>query len=161
MKTSLLLATIVSLATLVGCASGPKYSAYSGTLPPLKDGNTRLWFYRPVIIFGSGVQPRVFVNKVSVGKAVEGGCFYADEPAGRLEIQCGKQRTDRVYFTAAPNQEQFVRLNLLPGVMMGHVMPEPVSKEQGIKDIQSCSFIGEKRLNKNSGVPLESDEGKK
>lgn len=164
MKNSLLLAATAIIAILVGCATGPNFKTYRETVPPIKNGEGRLWFYRPRMLFGTAPEPRVYLNGVSVGRAVTSTFFYVDEPPGRYEVQCGKERIDKAYLTVSKNHVQFVRLVGLPSAMLGlmsaNMQPEAVSEAEGLKEIEECVFIGEKQLRANSGIPLEKPKEK-
>src|SRR5260370_25731718 len=113
MKKLVLLASLICTATLVGCATGPDFRTYSSTLTPPKDGESRVWFYRPSKMLGGAVQPIVYVNESDVGDAQPGCFFYADRPAGTYEVKCTTEWPDKAVLTVVQNQVYYVRLTML------------------------------------------------
>jgi hypothetical protein len=136
-----------------GCASGPDFKTYSETLAPPKGGESRVWFYRPSKMFGAAVQPTVYVNDVPLFKAQPGCFFYTDKVPGSYEVKCTTEWADKAQLTVVQNQGAFVRLSMLPGLFVGHVLPKCVSEEQGSREIQSCRLITADNLNKDWKPP--------
>ena len=151
MKKSTMFACLAGIATLAGCATGPDFKAYtSGSrLTPPKDGEARVWFYRPSKFIGSAVQPTVYLNGVEVGKAQPGSFFYADRPEGTYEVKCTTEWADKTQLTVVRNNVHYVRLTMLPGVLVGHVLPKVVPEEQALKEIQKCRLITADGRNKD------------
>ena len=135
---SLILAVTLAIA---GCATGPKFSEYGGTLKPVASGQGRIWFYRPSKMAGAAVQPHIFLNGDKVGKAQPGCYFYVDRPPGSYEAKCTTEWSDIGKFTLAAGEEKFVRLGLMIGVVVGHVIPKEVSREVGLREIAHCKLI--------------------
>jgi hypothetical protein len=71
---------------MIGCASGPTFTDYAKTLPPLKQGEGRLWFYRNST-WGTAIQPDVKLNGRAIGAAKPLGFFCVDRPAGDYQIE--------------------------------------------------------------------------
>jgi hypothetical protein len=135
---------------MVGCATGPDFATYnSSTLPPPKDGQSRIWFYRPSKVIGSGLQPVVHVNGVPIAKAQPGSFFFADRPPGIYELKCTTEWADKTPLTVVQNQVSYVRLTMLPGVFVGHVLPKVVPEEQALKEIQKCRLITADGMNRD------------
>ena len=153
MKKPVLLASLVCVATLVGCATGPDFKTYSSTLTPPKEGESRVWFYRPSKMIGSAVQPTVYINGSPTGKAQPGSFFYADKPTGTYELKCSTEWADKAQLTVVQNQVHYVRLTMLPGVFVGHVLPKVVPEEQGLREIQKCHLITADGMNKDWKPP--------
>src|SRR5713101_2581176 len=104
-----ILKLVVVLVLLQGCASGPKFKDYAAKLPQPKQGDGRIWFYRPSKMFAVAVQPSVSLNGQKVGKAQPGGFFYADRPAGNYEVKCTTEWTHKCQLTLAPQSVKYVR----------------------------------------------------
>ena len=129
------------LATLAGCATGPAFSSYSKTVPPPKSGESRIWFYRPSKMIGFAIQPQVNINNVSVGKAQPGCFFYSDKPEGEYEIKCTTEWSDKLQLTVKQNSVYYVKLTILPGLLVGHIKPSLVPENKALKDIKGCNLI--------------------
>lgn len=140
MNKSILLVGLACVA-LAGCASGPDFKAYTSTLAQPKEGESRIWFYRPSKMFGVAVQPAVYINGTPVGSAQPGCFFYADRPPGTYELRCTTEWADKAQLTVVENRVEYVRLSMLPGVFLGHVLPKVVPEEQALKEIQKCRLI--------------------
>ena len=152
-----LVASLACLTTIVGCATGPDYKIYSSTLNPPKEGDSRVWFYRPSKMLGSAVQPIIYINDTPVAKAQPGSFFYADRPPGTYELRCTTEWADKTQLTVVENRVTYVRLSLLPGVFVGHILPKVVSEEDALKEIQRCRLITADGMNEN-WKPLEKPE---
>jgi hypothetical protein len=142
---------------LAGCATGPDFKTYNSTLSQPKEGESRIWFYRPSKIIGCAVQPIVFINDTPVGKAQPGCFFYADRPAGTYELRCTTEWADKAQLTVVENRVDYVRLSLLPGVFVGHILPKVVPEDEALKEIQSCHLITADGMNANWKPPERSD----
>jgi hypothetical protein len=140
-KLSKVFACLTLVALAGGCASGPDFKIYSPTVPPPKSGESRVWFYRPSKMAGAGVQPIVFLDNAPLFKAQPGCFFYADKPPGTYEIKCSTEWADKAQLTVIENRTAYVRLTLLPGVFVGHILPKVVPEEQALKEIQGCRLV--------------------
>lgn len=120
---SLALAFLVLL--VAGCATGPAYKDVAGTFPPVASSNGRIYFYRTAMM-GAAVQPQVKLNGDVVGKAVPGGFFYVDRPAGDYTVVTETELKKTLTFHLDAGQVRYVRLDLSMGVFVGHVYGELV-----------------------------------
>lgn len=132
----------IALALLSACASGPKYNEVAATFPKPGSGDGRIWFYRPGIAFGAGIQPGVLLNGVRVGESVPGGFFYIDRPGGNYEVLLSTEVDRKVTFTLAPGQERYVKMTVGLGVIVYRVYPELVDEGIGRGEIVETSYIG-------------------
>ena len=139
---------ILSVAVLTGCATGPNFKSYSCTVPPVKEGEGRIWFYRPSKMIGVAVQPAVMLNDQQVGKAQPGCFFYADRPAGPYEVKCTTEWADKCRLSLATNSTKYVRLGMMIGVFVGHVIPKEVEEATALKELENCKFITADGANK-------------
>src|SRR5881397_800732 len=87
---------------MIGCAGGPRFTDYAKRLPPPRQGDGRIWFYRPQKVFGAALQPTVYLNGQAVGTAKPGGFFHVDRPAGFYEVKCTTEWSDSTSFMLAP-----------------------------------------------------------
>lgn len=131
----------VALVLLQGCASGPKFKDYAAKLPQPKQGDGRIWFYRPSKVFGVAVQPSVSLNGQKVGKAQPGGFFYTDKPAGSYEVACTTEWTHKCQLTLAAQSVKYVRLDMMIGVFVGHVIPREVDPATALKQLQNLQLM--------------------
>jgi hypothetical protein len=136
MKTVMTL-LIASALALVGCASGAKFTDYAAKLPPPKQGDGRIWFFRPQKVLGAAVQPTVYLNGRAVGTAKPGGFFHVDRPAGQYEVKCKTEWSDSTTFTLAPQSTKYIRLLMVPGLLVGHVLPREDSPTDALEDLQT------------------------
>src|SRR5580704_12503983 len=110
-RSSGILLSIFGLAIfMAGCATGPRFEKYSATLPPPAPGQGRIWFYRPSKMVGEAVQPYVYLNGTTVGKAQPGCYFYVDRPPGIYQIKCTTEWSDSDNIYVATGDEKFIRL---------------------------------------------------
>jgi len=131
-----LLLLLITVTCLISCASGPKFSDYANRLPRPKESDGRIWFYRPQRILGAAVQPPVVLNGRKIGTAQPGGFFYADRPAGNYEVECTTEWTHKCHLTLAPQSNRYVRLNMMPGLFVGHVVPIEADASDAVKELQ-------------------------
>ena len=134
-------AVILAAFLIAGCATGPKFSEYGATVKPVASGYGRIWIYRPSKMAGAAVQPQVYLNGEKVGKAQPGCNFYVDRPAGNYEVKCTTEWSDIGKLTLAAGDEKYVRLGLMVGVVVGHIIPKEVSREVGLREIAHCKLI--------------------
>jgi hypothetical protein len=145
MKTNLIrhiasLAVTLAVGTLlVGCASGPKYADYVATIKPPANGQGRIWFYRPSIL-GAAVQPDVKLDGKKVGSAVPQGFFIADTNPGVHEVSATTEWTHKNPVTVHPNADSYVRLNMMMGLFVGHVIPREVSPAEAREEIKDTKL---------------------
>ena len=124
-----------------GCASGPKYDEVTTRIPPIPDGQGRIYFYRPSVI-GAAVQPSVRLDDEVVGTAVPRGFFFIDAAPGDHVVACSTESEHRLSFTLAASQERHVKLLMQMGLMVGHVVPVLVDPAEALEDLASTRFTG-------------------
>ena len=139
LKNALLLVSVAI--SLVGCASGPTFAEYSAKQRPVASGQGRVWFYRPSKIVGAAVQPSVLVNDVKVGKAQPGCFFFIDRDPGTYEAKCTTEWSHKAKINLLARDEKFLRLAILPGLFVGHIVPQEVNRATGLKEIGNCKLI--------------------
>ena len=105
------LALVLALALLAACSTpvGTSYTEMSVSLPPLKAGEGRVFFYTPAVRFGGDVQPVIKLNGAIVGFAIASGFFFVDRPAGRYEATGVTAADGRLDFPLAGGETRYVR----------------------------------------------------
>jgi starvation-inducible outer membrane lipoprotein len=68
-------ALLALAAVLAGCATGPKFAETSSSMPAVKAGDGRIFFYRSSSMMGAAIQPDVRLNGEVVGPSKPGGFF--------------------------------------------------------------------------------------
>ncbi len=152
MRKLALLASMVCV-VLAGCASGPDFKTYNSTLNAPKDGESRIWFYRPGRVFASALRPMVYINGTPIANAEPGSFFYADRPPGTYELRCTTEWPNRNQLTVVENRVAYVRLSSVPGVVVGHILPRVVTEDKALREIQSCHLNTAYEMNKNWKTP--------
>ena len=102
---------ILALGLLAACSTpvGTSYTQMSVSLPPLKAGEGRVFFYTPSVRFGGDVQPAIKLNGVIVGFAIASGFFFVDRPAGRYEATGVTAADGRLDFPLAAGETRYIR----------------------------------------------------
>ena len=79
------LAATAIVTVLAGCAGG-KYEALQGSIPPIAQGNGRIYFYQPQPTNLAAAQQKMRVNGEVVGRNKPGAFFFVDRPAGSYVV---------------------------------------------------------------------------
>src|SRR3990172_903452 len=109
-------------ALLAGCAAtGVKYTEMKASVPALKPGEGRIYFYRSASMVGAAIQPEIKLNGVTVGSSVPGGVFFVDRPAGNYEASAATEVERKLTFTLATGETKYVRTYPSFGVMVGRI----------------------------------------
>ena len=143
MRTSARLLFIAGLCLLLGaCAtSGPKYSEAKPAAAVPAAGDGRIYVYRTALL-GMAVQPDVKINGEVVGQATPNGYFYIDRKPGNYEITTSTEVERKLSLTLDKDQTRYVRLDISFGFFVGHVYPELVDNDVGLKELQDCRYTG-------------------
>ena len=128
------LLAICAFALAAGCGApvGTDYTRMSASLPAMKQGTGRLFFYTPQVTWGGNNQPVVKLDGAVVGFAVPGGFFYQDRPAGRYEATGATADDGRLAVTLGPGEAKYVRVKTPSGFNVNRLefllVPEPEGK---------------------------------
>jgi hypothetical protein len=131
---------VLTSALLAGCASGPRLSEKRASIPPIPEGNGRIYFYRTTT-FGAAIQPGIRLNGEKVGVAKPRGVFYVDRPPGPYEVETKTEVTRKLSLSLDPAQTQYVRFNMGFGVAVGRVTPELVEPAIGEAEVAKCHLM--------------------
>ncbi|MGE3312688.1 MAG: DUF2846 domain-containing protein [Limisphaerales bacterium] len=125
---------------LAGCAGGPRLNESQTSLPPVPEGNGRIYFYRTSTA-GAAVQPSIKLNGEKVGVAKPRGVFYVDRPPGNYEVETKTEVTRKLSLQLAEQQTRYVRFKVGMGFFIGHISPELVEPAIGESEIGRCRLI--------------------
>ena len=137
----LLLVTMVCLLLGACATSGPKFSEARPAEAPPAAGDGRFYLYRTVLL-GLAVQPDIRINGEVVGQATPNGYFYVDRKPGTYEITTTTEVERKLSLTLDKDQTRYVRLSISIGFFVGHIYPELVDNDVGLKDLQDCRYTG-------------------
>lgn len=140
MKRVIALLTIAAL--MFGCtggATGPKYTEFS--IPDLRRGDARIYFYRSAGFAGGGLKAAVTLNGLYVGRAIAGGFFYVDVPPGKYSITSSRAYGMTVTFNIERGETFYVKL-LYEFALDDPIYPMLVTNLEGKKEIQDLRYIG-------------------
>lgn len=103
------LAAAAIVTVLAGCAGG-KYEALQGSIPPIAQGNGRIYFYQPQPTNLAAAQQKMRVNGEVVGRNKPGAFFFVDRPAGSYVVTNLYRTGDGVSFMLDPGQTRYIRV---------------------------------------------------
>jgi len=136
--TALLLVTF-----LAACATGPKLAEMRSSIPPLKSGEGRIYFYRAGSMVGAAIQPSISLNGKVVGDSKPGGFFFVDRAPGSMEVITSTEVEKKLTFVLDAGQTRYVKTTTSFGVLAGRVQPELVDNATGEKELAETSYIGQ------------------
>lgn len=145
MKRSLVLkfALAAAAAALVsGCATGMKHDEMASSMPSLKPGEGRIYFFRSNSMVGGGVQPDIRLNGQVVGTSKPGGFFYVDRPAGNYLAAATTEAERTLSFTLQPGETKYIRSSVSVGLLVGRLVLEPETPEKARAELGSLSYTG-------------------
>jgi hypothetical protein len=123
---------------LAGCATGGARYADVGA-PKLAPDRGRIYFYRSAAIVGVAVQPDIKLNGESVGSAAPGGFFFVDRPRGNYVASSATEVEAKLAFTLAAGETKYVRTSISPGIIVGHMNFELISKSVAEGELASLN----------------------
>jgi hypothetical protein len=143
-RTFLKIAAAAGVAILVaGCAAtGAKHAEMAGSIPSLKPGEGRIYFYRQSSMVGAALSPDVRLNRDVVGEARNGGFFYVDRPSGSFVASSSTETEKLLSFSLAAGETKYVRMYPSMGIVAGRMNLELVPAGQGRTDLSSLSYTG-------------------
>lgn len=135
-------AAVSIFALLSACASGPKMSEVQSSIPALKQGEGRVYFYRSGSMVGAAIQPNIVLNGEVVGVSKPGGFFFVDRAPGAMQVSTSTEVEKKLSFTLNAGEVRYVKTVIGFGIVAGRVYPELVDKAVGEKEIQDASYTG-------------------
>ena len=125
---------------LGGCASGPKFADVEKTIPSLKAGEARVYFYRENSMMGAAIQPDLRLNGEVVGESKPGGFFYVDRPAGKYVASASTETEKTASFTLDTGETKYLQTSPSFGILVGRVVIEIVDPVKARADIATLSY---------------------
>jgi uncharacterized protein (DUF2141 family) len=143
-RTFLKLAGMAAIAILlVGCAaSGAKYQDMATSMPNLKAGQGRIYFFRSSSIVGAAIQPEIRLNGQVVGHSKPGGFFYVDRPAGNYAATAATETEKSASFSLQAGETKYLRTSPSLGVLVGRIVVELESPDKAKAELPSLSYTG-------------------
>ncbi|HSV80769.1 MAG TPA: DUF2846 domain-containing protein [Ramlibacter sp.] len=142
-RTFLKLALAATAVVLVsGCATGIKHEQMASSIPSIKAGEGRIYFFRSSSMMGAAVQPDIRINGQVVGASKPGGFFYVDRPVGNYLASTSTETEKTLSFTLQPGETKYVRNSVSMGVMVGRVVLELETPEKARSELGSLSYTG-------------------
>lgn len=135
-----LAAALAGTAVLTGCASGPKFAEMSKTIPTLKAGEGRVYFFRSDSMLGAALQPDIRLNGEVVGSSKPGGFFYVDRPAGSFSAAASTETEKTLSFTLDAGETKYVRSSPTFGVLVGRIVLELEDPAKAQAEVEKLSF---------------------
>ena len=87
------------------------------------------------------VQPSVQFDSRTVGCAVPHGFFHVEAQPGIHEVSVTTEWKHKTSVIVSTNADSFVRLNMMMGLFIGHVVPTEVHESQAIKEMQNLHHV--------------------
>jgi Protein of unknown function (DUF2846) len=141
---TLIIAVLVTL--LIGCvgATGPKYSKIEPSLPEIKAGESRIFFYRPSGFIGGGLKPNILLNGMQIGKAVAGEIFYEDLKPGEYKITTTLSLGSSLELKLPAGKTCYVKLDYTYSFSPVYdvIYPTLVSPSDAVNEMRNLHFTG-------------------
>ncbi|KQV53529.1 hypothetical protein ASC95_07495 [Pelomonas sp. Root1217] len=141
MRRFVLAAAIAGTAILTGCASGPKFAEMSKTIPTLKAGEGRVYFFRADSMLGAAIQPDIRLNNEVVGSSKPGGFFYVDRPAGSFAAAASTETEKTVSFSLDAGETKYVRSSPTFGVLVGRIVLQLEEPAKAQAEVEKLSYV--------------------
>lgn len=135
-----LAATAVALVS--GCATGMKHEQMAASMPSVKAGEGRIYFFRSASMFGAAVQPEITLDGQVVGVSKPGGFFFVDRPAGNHVASASTETEKKVSFVLRAGETKYIRSSVSMGLAVGRVILEPETPEKAQAELGSLSYTG-------------------
>jgi hypothetical protein len=150
-----LVATACLSLLLAACAAtGPKFAEVESSLPQMRAGEGRVFFFRENTPVGAAVRPDVRLNGEVVGAPTPGSFFFVDGPAGRYTADARTESESTVQFDLGAGESAYVSLQINMGFLVGRpqlIVHAPVS---GAAALTGLAYIGNIPLVPGSAGPV-------
>lgn len=132
-----LTATII----LTGCSTpGPKFTDYRAALPPPAEGMSRIWFYRNSVFFGDGMVPYIKLDGTNVVRSVPDTFYQTEVAPGLHKVSVSTETTKEVMVNVRTNEDAYVNFYILPGVLVGRVVPTVVLEPDALRSMEKLTL---------------------
>jgi len=137
-----LVALLAIAAVVTGCATGPKFSETSASMPAVKAGDGRIFFYRSNSMLGAAIQPDVRLNGEVVGPSKPGGYFYVDRPAGAYSAATSTETEKTVSFRLDAGENKYIKMTPGFGVVVGRMVLSVEPAQTAQTELATMSYVG-------------------
>ncbi len=137
-----ILATLMVLLSISGCASAPTFEEYAGSIPPVPADDGRIYIYR-ITTVGDVIRPSVRIDGEPVARTIPNGFFYVDLPSGEYEISAAKNTKNILSVHLETGDEKYVRLDATVGIASWQFTPMLVSAEVATEQMKNTAYTGE------------------
>jgi hypothetical protein len=150
------LVSAAAAALMSGCATGVPYSSMATSIPPLKEGEGRVFFYRPSIV-GAALRPDLRLNGVVVGQSQAGGFFFVDRPAGTYQAAATTEVEKTLSFSLDEGEIKYVRASPALGIVVGRIVLELEAPQKAKSELTGLRFAGklQDRPSAARGLPAQ------
>jgi len=136
-----LFAIVLSALFMGGCATtGTPYAQANASMPALKAGEGRIYFFRSSSMMGAAVQPNIKLNGEVVGESKPGGYFYVDRPAGKYTASASTETEKTASFTLEAGETKYLRSSVSMGLLVGRVIVEIETPEKAKAELPGLSL---------------------
>jgi hypothetical protein len=135
-----LAATAVAL--MAGCATGIKHEQMASSMPSVKAGEGRIYFFRPASFVGGGLQSDIRLNGQVVGESKSGGFFFVDRAAGNYVATASTETEKSVSFVLKAGETKYIRSSVGFGLVVGRIILEPETPEKAKTELATLSYTG-------------------
>ncbi len=105
--------SLLLLLALAACSAGPPFAAVEATLPPLPQGESRIFFYRWLEPYETRSFSTVYLNGQPVGVSQPGAVFFRDVAPGTYFVSVfspGRYPDQFKTIALAPGQVAYIRI---------------------------------------------------
>ena len=138
-----LAAASACMVVLAGCASGIKHQEMEASIPTVKAGEGRIYFFRSSSMVGAAIQPDIRLNGDVVGASKPGGFFFVDRPAGNYTAATSTETEKSASFVLTTGETKYLRTSPSLGLLVGRIVVELETPEKAKAELPSLSYIGE------------------
>lgn len=137
-------ATLAAIALLLtACAAtGPKFIEVQASLPALRVGEGRVFFYRDASTMGAALRPDVRLDGQVVGAPQPGSFFFVDRPAGRHTASARTEAETTVDFDLADGDTVYISMRINMGLMVGRPELTLQPPTTGPGALHNLAYIG-------------------
>lgn len=139
MKVNRLL-SLLCVVIISGCLPGQKPAEWEGTIPALKPGQSRIYFFREAGKLGRRIIPVVMLNGRRIGQSVAGSFFFVDRKPGNYEATLSTKPDEKLTLELRGNEEQYIRMVLKEGRLLFRIKLEQESAEKALREMNKLRY---------------------
>ena len=85
---------------------------------------------------GMALQPAIQLDNREVGNAVPHGFFHAEVLPEEHTMKCMTEWSNETSLNVTTNKDSYVRLEMMMGLFVGHVIPKEVSESEAADEMK-------------------------